>query len=205
VSKHSSIDLTSLVKRCLNHDDEKAWNILAERISFIIGVICRKMRLSQEETGEISGRVFLKFLENLENIKTPDKLLSYVATVTRREIYEMFRKEKLHQRLTPEISEVLYANDIHLPDKMFESALDADALCKAMASLPEKDFQLLQMLFFEYPKPSYDQISIKMKIKVSSIGPTRARIIDKLRKYLNKRGYKGNISDSIDFDSELGE
>jgi DNA-directed RNA polymerase specialized sigma24 family protein len=41
------------------------------------------------------------------------------------------------------------------------------------------------MLFYQPDEPSYAEIGRRMDMPVSSIGPTRARCLEKLRKQLN--------------------
>jgi DNA-directed RNA polymerase specialized sigma24 family protein len=45
-------------------------------------------------------------------------------------------------------------------------------------------------LYFDTTTPSYDGISEQMGIPVASIGPTRARCLDKLRTMLRRRGIR---------------
>ena len=56
----------------------------------------------------------------------------------------------------------------------------AIALREAMRELAPQGRELLRLLMVD-PPMSYDQISVLMGIPKGSIGPTRARILDKLR------------------------
>ena len=60
----------------------------------------------------------------------------------------------------------------------------------AVENLPERCRNLLELLYFSTKNPSYEEISATMKMPVASIGPTRARCLEKLRTVLRRRGIK---------------
>ena len=55
------------------------------------------------------------------------------------------------------------------------------AMCAAFAELPARCRQLLSMLISD-PPISYAEISTRLPIPVGSIGPQRARCLDRLRR-----------------------
>ena len=57
-------------------------------------------------------------------------------------------------------------------------------LREAVDGLPERCRKLIAMLFYDKDDPSYADIAGALKIPVASVGPTRARCLDKLRKGL---------------------
>jgi DNA-directed RNA polymerase specialized sigma24 family protein len=56
------------------------------------------------------------------------------------------------------------------------------ALRAAFATLPRSDQRLIALLL-EDPPVSYAEISVRLDIPIGSIGPTRRRCLDKLRRY----------------------
>jgi RNA polymerase sigma factor (sigma-70 family) len=60
----------------------------------------------------------------------------------------------------------------------------------AVEKLPDRCRNLLELLYFSTKNPSYEEISDTMKMPVASIGPTRARFLEKLRTVLRRRGIK---------------
>lgn len=64
------------------------------------------------------------------------------------------------------------------------------AVREALAELPADHRELLTMLH-EDAKPSYRDISRRLGIPTGSIGPTRARSLEKLRRTTAMRGYVG--------------
>jgi RNA polymerase sigma factor (sigma-70 family) len=56
---------------------------------------------------------------------------------------------------------------------------------EAVLQLPERCRRLITMLFYEKDELSYADIARIMKMPVASVGPTRARCLEKLRKLLD--------------------
>jgi RNA polymerase sigma factor (sigma-70 family) len=56
---------------------------------------------------------------------------------------------------------------------------------EAIAQLPERCRRLITMLFYEKDDLSYADIARLMKMPVASVGPTRARCLQKLKKLLD--------------------
>jgi RNA polymerase sigma factor (sigma-70 family) len=59
---------------------------------------------------------------------------------------------------------------------------------EAVETLPEKCRSLIEMLYFTVQPFSYDEISQRLGMPVPSIGPNRARCLEKLRSILRKKG-----------------
>jgi DNA-directed RNA polymerase specialized sigma24 family protein len=55
-----------------------------------------------------------------------------------------------------------------------------------MTHLQEPCHSLLQALYYDRSEPSYKEISATLDIAVGSIGPTRARCLDKLRRLMEE-------------------
>ena len=53
---------------------------------------------------------------------------------------------------------------------------------RALDELPDRCRRLINLLYFDHTEPSYSQIAEIMNMPEASIGPTRARCLEKLRK-----------------------
>ena len=58
----------------------------------------------------------------------------------------------------------------------------------AVNKLPDRCRRLLELLYFETSNPTYEQIGKTMNMPVASIGPTRARCLEKLRTVFRQKG-----------------
>ena len=61
------------------------------------------------------------------------------------------------------------------------------ALWRAFDRLPARDQALLRLLVAD-PQPSYQEISAALDMPIGSIGPTRARSLERLRAELARDG-----------------
>ena len=63
----------------------------------------------------------------------------------------------------------------------------SDLLWRAFAALPERCQALLRVLMAD-PPPSYQQVAAAMDMPIGSIGPTRGRCLERLRRTLAGAG-----------------
>ena len=163
--------------------EQQAWDALVERYSPLIWSICRSYRLGDADAEDVGQSVWLQMVRQLERIHDPAALPGWLTTVTRRECLRV-----LHVTRKP--LTVGYMQDIdNLLDKeattAAEELLAAErhaALREAFLDLPPSDQRLIALLIEDPPVP-YAQISARLGIPVGSIGPTRSRCLDKLRRH----------------------
>ena len=69
-------------------------------------------------------------------------------------------------------------------DRWIEQAVVRDALEWMSGRCKE----LLRLLFYDPNEPSYEEVGRRLKMPLGSIGPTRARCLQKLRQILEPAG-----------------
>jgi RNA polymerase sigma factor (sigma-70 family) len=72
-----------------------------------------------------------------------------------------------------------------LADEERELLERQQAVRGSLESMPERCRDLLTMLFYQADDLSYAEIARRMNIPVPSVGPTRARCLEKLKKLLH--------------------
>jgi RNA polymerase sigma factor (sigma-70 family) len=162
--------------------DKRAWDALVERYAPLIWSICRRYRLGRADAEDVGQSVWLHLVDQLDKIRDPAALAGWLATTTRRECGRVLRAA--HGPHAP-----VYAFDAdNLPDEQADTPgrdlLAAErhaALREAFTHLPPDGQRLIAMLIADPPVP-YAEISAKLGIPVGSIGPTRRRCLDKLRR-----------------------
>jgi RNA polymerase sigma factor (sigma-70 family) len=171
-----------LVIRARN-GDKLAWDALVERYSPLIWCICRRHRLGAADAEEVSQSVWLHLVNELANVRDPGALPGGLATTTRRECLRI-----LHAARGPLTAGSGLDADL-LPDDHAgtteQEVLAAErhiALCEALTHLPPGCRQLIALLIEDPPVP-YTEISARLGIRVGSIGPSRGRCLDRLRRY----------------------
>lgn len=174
-------DLTALVTRARN-GDEQAWDELVERYSPLIWSICRRYRLGRADAEDAAQSVWLQLVDQLAALRDPAALPGWLATAVQRECGRVLRAARKQE--PP--GHPLDAADI--PDQVTEAAghelLKAErhaALREAFMHLPSRSQKLISLLIQDPPVP-YAEISAMLGIPVGSIGPSRGRCLDKLRR-----------------------
>jgi len=174
--------VTGLVTRARN-GERQAWDALVERYAPLIWSICRRYRLEAADAEDAAQTVWLKLVDQLDKIRDPAALPGWLATTTRRECSRILRAT----RRPCDAGYALAAGTI--PDDHAQPAgqdlLVAEryaALREAFGQLPPGCQQLLALLIHD-PALSYAEISARLGIPAGSIGPSRRRCLNKLRRH----------------------
>ena len=178
---HAGPSVNDLVAGAKN-GEQQAWDALVERYTPLIWSICRRHRLSSADAEDVGQRVWLQLVSQLDKVRDPAALPGWLVTTTQRECGTVQRVARRSQPL----GRALDAN--HIPDQQTGPAeqvlLAAErhaALREAFTRLPPCCQRLIAMLI-EDPPVRYAQISAQLGIPVGSIGPSRSRCLDKLRR-----------------------
>ena len=174
--------VTDLVMRARN-GDQQAWDALVDRYAPLMWSICRRHRLGHADAADVSQTVWLTLVDRLDTIRDPARLAGWLATTTQRECIRVLGSARRPQAL----AHVRDADNI--PDNQAAMAEDGllaaerhAALREAFRQLPPGCQRLLAMLIEDPPVP-YAEIGARLGIPAGSIGPTRGRCLDKLRRH----------------------
>jgi RNA polymerase sigma factor (sigma-70 family) len=173
---------TDLVRRARG-GDKQAWDLLVERYAPLIWSICRRHRLGHADAEDVCQTVWLRLVNHLDRLRDPDALPGWLVTTARRECLQVLDTARRSGTLGP----VLGAEDI--PDQQTATAEQELLGAKRRAALREAFTQLppywqrLLALLIQDPPASYAEISARLGISVGSIGPSRSRCLDKLRRH----------------------
>lgn len=169
-------DLTTLV-RAASDGDERAWNQLVDRFAGLVWHVVRSYRLPDAVAEDSYQTTWLRLAEHLDRIRQPDSLAGWLSRTARN---ECLRSIRISQR------EHLVRDTFDPPDPTPSAerrAVEADRdalLWDAFRTLPENCQRLLRLLIADPPIP-YETISQMLDMPIGSIGPTRARCLQKLR------------------------
>ena len=171
-----------LVKRARN-GDRSAWDALVDRYSPLIWAICRRYQLDCTDAEDVGQAVWLRLVEQLDNLREPAALPGWLATTTQRECYRVKRAGcRLAAGEQVPDAENMPDEQAVAPDDELLVAERHAALRVAFSDLPASCQQLLALLIAD-PPMSYAEISARLGIPIGSIGPNRRRALEKLRNH----------------------
>jgi RNA polymerase sigma factor (sigma-70 family) len=173
--------VTHLVTRARN-GDKQAWDALVERYAPLVWSICRRNRLGSADAQDVSQSVWLQLVGQLDKIRDPAALPGWLATTAQRESGKArgAARRSLATRHGLDVGHIPGEQIGMAEHELLLAERDA-ALHEAFTRLPLCCRRLIAMLIEDPPVP-YAQISAKLDIPVGSIGPSRARCLDKLRR-----------------------
>jgi RNA polymerase sigma factor (sigma-70 family) len=174
--------VTDLVTRAAK-GEKQAWDALVERFIPLIWSICRNHRLSDADAEDVGQIVWLQLTGQLGKIRDPAALPGWLVTVTHRECLRVLdTTHKLPMAGYVIDAELIADERSAAAEQELLAAERHAALREAFAALSPSDQQLIALLLAD-PPVSYAEISARLGIPVGSIGPTRRRCVDKLRRH----------------------
>jgi RNA polymerase sigma factor (sigma-70 family) len=163
--------------------DQRSWESIVHRYAGLVWSVARSYRLGSADAADVSQATWLRLVEHLHEIRDSERLGAWLATTARREAIALLRRAGRDGPPTD-------PTDLDRPDGAGEPVdqglLRAERdiqLWRAFGTLPGSCQRLLRVLLAD-PAPSYAEASEALGMPVGSIGPTRARCLDTLRKRL---------------------
>jgi RNA polymerase sigma factor (sigma-70 family) len=155
--------------------DERAWRALVEEFGGLVWAITRAHRLSDADAADVTQVTFMRLVEHLDRLRDPARVGAWLATTARRECLVVLRQRARVIPWGDELPELMDGPE-HSAALI---AQERDAtLWTAFERLRPSDRALLRMLVVD-PAPSYDEIIAALEMPVGSIGPTRARAVQR--------------------------
>jgi RNA polymerase sigma factor (sigma-70 family) len=174
-----------LVSACRN-GDEAAWEALVNRYQRLIYTIPRRAGLDEDQAAEVFQDVFATLVKKLDEIEQPERLQAWIVTTARRMTWRLIMREKSPLRAggqredDTENEAAQVPDDAPLPDEVLLQLEEQQRVRQAVASLDERCRKMIQMLFYQSVPASYEEIAAALGTTEGSIGPTRARCLQKL-------------------------
>jgi RNA polymerase sigma factor (sigma-70 family) len=164
-----------LVEACLR-GEQSAWTQLVSKYERLIYSVAHTLCPESEDCADVFQRVCLALYQNLDRLRSDQIIPAWLTTVTRRQAYKVIRAKRPYTPIAERepsvearIDRIREEFDVHL----FIERLD------------QRCQRLIRLLYFDSKEPSYAEIAAELGMPVASVGPTRARCLDKLRKLLD--------------------
>ncbi len=190
----------ALVAR-VSDGDQDAWNEIIERYAPLVWSICLRYQLNRQDIDDVGQSVWLLLVEHIGSLREAAALPGWLAATTRHECLRVLRaaRRQEYSGLPPEEHMPSDPAAVSIDHELIEAERNA-ALRAALAELPHRCRELLSMLISD-PPLAYSEISGALGLAVGSIGPVRARCLDRLRRSPHLAGF---LSDEVR-DVEISE
>jgi RNA polymerase sigma factor (sigma-70 family) len=163
--------------------DSSAWDALVDRLGSRVWAVARAHRLSKADAEDVFQVTWMRLVTHIDRIREPEQVGAWLASTARHESLRVLKR--LGRQVPTGDEHDLDGADVLTPPP--EARLVATerqlALWKAIAAMPDFCQRLLR-LFLADPPPSYEEITIALGRPQGSIGPTRRRCLEKLRRLL---------------------
>lgn len=186
-------DDAGLVAAC-RRGDAAAWESLVNRYQRLIYAIPRRAGLDDDQCADVFQRTFALLVEHLDRIDQPERVRAWLVTTARREAQRARQKAARLLPLPGAEEDETAASDAlpdtaPLPDAAILQLEEQHLVRTALARLDERCRQLLTLLFYRAEPATYDEIAAAVGMPAGSIGPTRARCLQKMGKLLTESGF----------------
>jgi RNA polymerase sigma factor (sigma-70 family) len=180
--------LTDLVAAAQS-GDESAWREIVRRHTGLVLARIHQFRLTPQQAEDVAQTVWLNLCEHLGSIREPEALPGWISTTTRHECLRMTAATRRTILVDPttDLDAVADEDEDGLTLELLREERHR-ALRSGLAELPDHQRRLLLLLSTD-PPPTYQEVSEQLGMPVGSIGPTRQRGLERLRRTNALRGY----------------
>lgn len=186
-------DLTDaeLIAQC-RAGRQAAWSTLVRRFQRLVYTVPRRAGLSDAQAADVFQFSFSRLFEHLDRIDDASRVRAWLVTTAKRETLRLIEESRRIVDLAPAAGEdddpddplERIADPAPLPEALLAELQEQDRVRWALERLEPRHRQLLELLFLQDEPPPYAEIAARLGIAEGSIGPSRARALEKLRTLL---------------------
>lgn len=179
---------TELVYAC-NEGEPWAWEALVDRYRRLVYAIPLREGLTEDDAADVSQTVFVSLFEHLDDLRDPQCLAKWLIIAAQRESWSVARHRR-RERFDEEAGAILSSvrDGAALPEQRISLLADQRLVIEALDRVGGRCRDLLWLLYYDASEPSYAEVGRQLHMPLGSIGPTRARCLQKLRRIIEGLG-----------------
>ncbi len=179
-----------LVDECRRGNAE-AWNALVEKYKALIYSVPVRFGLSPEDATDVFQEVCFSLLTEMKTIEKPRALPAWLAHTAWHKCLHWSRQQRRYVEWTGDgHGDTAPADGKALPEAELQALEQAQTLRDTIGGLPRRCIELIRMLFYETPPVPYQEVAARLGLAVGSIGFTRLRCLDQLKRGLDEKGFR---------------
>lgn len=173
------VPFDQLVPRALSGDG-RAWEMLVGQLQGVVWRVIAGFDLGLEDRKDVFAATFFRLNERLDTIREPAKLPGWMATTTRNEALVLLRARRRTVATDPVALPSPPAVEPVAEERLVDDELRR-GVQQAFATLSPECRRLLALLTVD-PPLSYKEIGELLGMPHGSIGPTRQRCLEQMRR-----------------------
>ncbi len=171
--------------------DQCSWDALVDEFAGMVWAVARAHRLGDADAADVSQATWLRLFEHVNKLREPALVGAWLATTARRECLCILRGVPQRTIRFGEDTPEQESPEAPAGEALLIAERD-QALWRGFERLRASDQALLRLLTAD-PRPPYEAISAALDMPIGSIGPTRARALQRLRQELARDGALNNL------------
>jgi RNA polymerase sigma factor (sigma-70 family) len=183
-------DLVAALVADATAGSQQAWDGLVARYNRLVWAVARSFGLDEPAAAMVVQTTWLRLVDHLGTVQHPERVGAWLGATARRESVRAVRSRGRDVERAA-AADPMAAADVRAGTDGSWLAREHDLeLYRAVLQLSDRCQRLLRMLSAS-PPPRYETVSASLGLPVGSIGPTRGRCLDKLRRVLTEQGWFG--------------
>ncbi len=168
--------------------DKEAWQALVQRYSRLVYTVPARYGLTPAEIEDVYQAVWMSLLQNLAQLRQPERVAAWLVTTARRQCWEQRRDADYTRTVTVPPDEIAADSWVEAmtTEEIVTRYQQHETLRQAFSRLGDFCRKLLQLLYYAVNRPTYSQIAAELNLSIGSIGPIRARCLEKLRQFMTE-------------------
>lgn len=162
--------------------EREAMDAIVKELNPLLWHVARSQGLDSEPAADVVQTTWLEFVRQRDTIHTPQALIGWLVTATRREAWRVRDRDRARAEPDTEAVERAVSTGGDVAERMLTDERD-QALWRAIQGLSERCRQLLRIVAM-VDRPDYDVVAQALGMPRGSIGPTRGRCLAKARELL---------------------
>ncbi len=175
----------SLIRACRKGQVE-AWQGLLDKYERIVFAIPRRYGLSVDDAADVTQLTFTILVESIDKLPEDSKLGGWLTTVARRHTWRLLERNRRQGvgkyvtldegTLTPAGGDTDTLENWELNEWLDQELSKISEFCR----------NLLFALYLDPGQPSYAEVATRLGMAIGSVGPTRMRCLERLRRMMDE-------------------
>jgi len=163
----------------------RSWQRVLDRYERLVFSIPRSYGLSRADAADVSQITFTILIQSLDTLTEDSNLGGWLATVARRHTWRLM--ERSRRESTGREEDLAASAALLGGEKPSDRWEIIDWMEQGLSKVGDPCRKLLIALYFDERQPSYVEVAERLDMPVGSIGPTRARCLQRMRRALGER------------------